>query len=69
MVSLEAGCQNQKQQFMTSLDQIGELKSEIQNQIYSIKSHLRNVEDNAQHQRDNISRIFNDMRYKIIQRE
>lgn len=44
-------------------------ENEVQHQIFRIKGHLGEMEDLANKSRSEISRIFNEVRNKIIERE
>lgn len=46
-----------------------EKKSELENQIIRIKSHLIQIEEKASERRQNLSSIFDEVRKKITERE
>ena len=52
-----------------SLKTASQKESEVQHQIFRIKNHLSELEDSANKNRSEISKIFNEIRNKIIERE
>jgi hypothetical protein len=69
IVSVEKAYQKEKYLYEMSLKTALSKESEVQHQIFRIKTHLVELEDQANRNRSEISKVFNEIRSKIIERE
>ena len=66
---LEKACQKEKYMFEMFLQTALQKENELQHQILRIKNYLGELEESANKNRSEISKIFNEIRSKIIERE
>jgi predicted nucleic acid-binding Zn-ribbon protein len=69
ILSTEKACQKQKHLFEQSLKSALNKESEVSHQILRIKSTLLALEETANTNRTEVSRIFNEVRNRILERE
>ena len=69
ILSLEKASLREKQTFDSSLQTALTKETEVQSQIFRLQSHQRELEESANRLRSAISKIYNEIRAKLIDRE
>eukprot|EP00347_Sterkiella_histriomuscorum_P017673 403348434 len=69
ILALEKACTKEKFIFDMSLKTALQKEAEVHHQIFRIRNYLNELEDSANKNRSEISKIFNEIRNKIIDRE
>lgn len=69
ILSLEKACSKEKYMFDMSLKTAMQKENEVKHQIHRIKNYLTELEESANKNRSDISKLFNEIRNKIIERE
>ena len=69
ILSLDRACTKEKQAFEAALASALSKESEVQHQIHRIQSHMSDLESQANSSRGQVSKLFNQIRAKLIERE
>jgi len=69
ILSIEKACQREKNIFDISLKSALTKENEITHSVHLIKNHLIDLESTANYNRSEISKVYNEIRAKIVERE
>jgi len=69
MVKINIGAAKEKANFISSMDNLENQEATLQAFALQIKQHIKNVEASSIEKRETISKIFGDIRQKIMDRE